>query len=71
MAGKNGAVLFGHLLRRVGAENIGTGLRITPRLLFEEHLEHDGFRRRRYRVNRLVFLPPFVNAVLTESAASV
>lgn len=51
IAGENGALLFGHFLRGSHVEDIGPGFRFTPRFVFEEHLEHDGFRRRRHRVN--------------------
>ncbi len=54
--GKNRALFSGHFLRGSYVENIGPRLRPTSRLVLEEHLEHDGFRRRRHRVNSIQFL---------------
>ena len=60
MAGKNGALLFGHLLCGVDLENIGSGIRFASGLLSEEYLEHDGFRRRRHRVMRWSAITAFL-----------
>ena len=50
LLGENGAVFSGHLLRGSNSKNFSPGLCIASRIVFEEYLEHDGFRRRRHRV---------------------
>ena len=49
-AGENRALLSGHLLRRINIEDISSRFGDAPRIVFAEYLEHDGFRRRHYRV---------------------
>ena len=53
-AGSDGAVFSRHFLRRSHLENFSFGLCTASRILLKKYLEHDGFRRRRYRVNQSV-----------------
>ena len=57
--GENRAVFFGHFLCGVHFKNISSWFRPTPWIVLEKHLEHDGFCRRRHRVNYALALASY------------